>query len=152
MEEGGVGGAHGAVGGQLDGGALGEGPRRHDDGVVIAGHVPRLGGHVGIHGRACLDAAAEGAEPLGGACDHRLDDVVAHLVPRGLHGVAQGVEDVGRQVGGLEGLGGGVGGIEQALVEGLVVAVKEAGESLKKYFPYQSDDINEQPDEVSFGE
>lgn len=37
-------------------------------------------------------------------------------------------------------------------VEGLVVAVKEAGESLKKYFPYQSDDINEQPDEVSFGE
>lgn len=37
-------------------------------------------------------------------------------------------------------------------VEGLVEAVKDAGESLKKYFPYQSDDINEQPDEVSFGE
>ena len=37
-------------------------------------------------------------------------------------------------------------------VEGIVEAVKEAGESLKQYFPYQSDDINEQPDDVSFGE
>ena len=37
-------------------------------------------------------------------------------------------------------------------VEGLVETVKESGVSLKKYFPYQSDDINEQPDEVSFGE
>lgn len=37
-------------------------------------------------------------------------------------------------------------------VEGLVEAVKDAGESLKKYFPYQTDDINEQPDEISFGE
>ena len=37
-------------------------------------------------------------------------------------------------------------------VEGLSSAIKEAGESLKKYFPYQTDDINEQPDEISFGE
>ena len=37
-------------------------------------------------------------------------------------------------------------------VEGLVEAVRESGVSLKKYFPYQSDDINEQPDEISFGE
>ena len=36
-------------------------------------------------------------------------------------------------------------------VEGLVVAIKETGVSLKKYFPYQSDDVNEQPDEISFG-
>ena len=36
-------------------------------------------------------------------------------------------------------------------VGGISVAVKEAGNSLKKYFPYQSDDINEQPDEISFG-
>ena len=35
---------------------------------------------------------------------------------------------------------------------GLSRAIKEAGSSLKKYFPYQSDDINEQPDEISFGE
>lgn len=37
-------------------------------------------------------------------------------------------------------------------VDGLVQAIRESGVSLKKYFPYQSDDINEQPDEVSFGE
>lgn len=35
---------------------------------------------------------------------------------------------------------------------GLYTAIREAGESLKKYFPYQTDDINEQPDEISFGE
>ena len=37
-------------------------------------------------------------------------------------------------------------------VEGLACAIREAGESLKKYFPYQTDDVNEQPDEISFGE
>lgn len=37
-------------------------------------------------------------------------------------------------------------------VEGLSFAIREAGASLKKYFPYQTDDENEQPDEISFGE
>lgn len=37
-------------------------------------------------------------------------------------------------------------------VEGIFQAIREAGESLKHYFPYKSDDVNEQPDEVSFGE
>lgn len=37
-------------------------------------------------------------------------------------------------------------------IEGLCEAIEEAGLSLKKYFPYQSDDINEQPDEISFGD
>ena len=37
-------------------------------------------------------------------------------------------------------------------VGGISAAIREAGASLKKYFPYQSDDINEQPDEISFGE
>ena len=37
-------------------------------------------------------------------------------------------------------------------IDGLVEAIREAGVSLKRYFPYQSDDINEQPDEISFGE
>ena len=37
-------------------------------------------------------------------------------------------------------------------VGGLSQAIREAGNSLKKYFPYQSDDVNEQPDEISFGE
>ena len=35
--------------------------------------------------------------------------------------------------------------------EGLAEAVKAAGEKLKTFFPISSDDINEQPDEISFG-
>jgi uncharacterized membrane protein len=35
---------------------------------------------------------------------------------------------------------------------GLVHAIQQAGIQLKKYFPYQNDDINELPDEVSFGD
>lgn len=34
--------------------------------------------------------------------------------------------------------------------EGLSEAVLETGEKLKEYFPYQSDDVNEQPDDISF--
>ena len=37
-------------------------------------------------------------------------------------------------------------------VEGICEAVKAAGISLKEYFPYQDDDVNEQPDEISFGD
>lgn len=37
-------------------------------------------------------------------------------------------------------------------VEGICRAVETVGESLKEYFPYKSDDVNEQPNEVSFGE
>ena len=36
--------------------------------------------------------------------------------------------------------------------EGLADAVRMAGEKLRDYFPYRSDDINEQPDEISFKE
>ena len=35
---------------------------------------------------------------------------------------------------------------------GLVHAIQQAGIQLKKYFPYQKDDINELSDEVSFGD
>lgn len=35
--------------------------------------------------------------------------------------------------------------------EGLSKAVIMAGEKLKAFFPYQKDDVNEQPDEISFG-
>ncbi len=42
--------------------------------------------------------------------------------------------------------------VEGEYVKGLVLAIKQAGVSLKEYFPYQTDDINEQPDEISFGE
>ena len=35
--------------------------------------------------------------------------------------------------------------------EGLAEAVTLIGQKLRSYFPYSSDDINEQPDEISFG-
>jgi len=36
-------------------------------------------------------------------------------------------------------------------VEGLEAGIKMAGEKLSTYFPYQDDDINELPDDISFG-
>ena len=35
--------------------------------------------------------------------------------------------------------------------EGIIAAVEAVGNALSEYFPYQSDDVNEQPDEISFG-
>lgn len=35
--------------------------------------------------------------------------------------------------------------------EGLAEAARMAGEKLKSFFPYQPDDVNEQPDDISFG-
>jgi uncharacterized membrane protein len=35
--------------------------------------------------------------------------------------------------------------------EGLVTGVEMAGEKLKQHFPYQSDDVNELPNDISFG-
>ena len=40
---------------------------------------------------------------------------------------------------------------EGAFAEGLVKGIDMAGEALKEHFPYQSDDINELSDEISFG-
>lgn len=39
----------------------------------------------------------------------------------------------------------------QAFAEGLSKGILMAGEKLKAYFPYQSDDVNELDDEISFG-
>lgn len=39
----------------------------------------------------------------------------------------------------------------QAFVEGIAKCVKEIGASLQKYFPYQSDDEDELPDDIVFG-
>lgn len=36
--------------------------------------------------------------------------------------------------------------------EGIANGVIKAGDQLKQHFPYQSDDVNELPDEISFGE
>ena len=37
------------------------------------------------------------------------------------------------------------------LAEGLVAGIHSAGEQLKHFFPYQSEDKNELPDDISFG-
>jgi uncharacterized membrane protein len=36
-------------------------------------------------------------------------------------------------------------------VDGLIYGITEAGTQLKKYFPYKKGDINELPDDISFG-
>ena len=38
-----------------------------------------------------------------------------------------------------------------AFEEGIIKVVHQIGEKLKAHFPYQSDDINELPDEISYG-
>lgn len=40
---------------------------------------------------------------------------------------------------------------EGNLAEGLAVGIGMAGDKLKQHFPYQSDDVNELPDDISFG-
>lgn len=35
--------------------------------------------------------------------------------------------------------------------EGIVEGISQAGKQLKKHFPYQRDDVNELPDDISFG-
>jgi uncharacterized membrane protein len=35
--------------------------------------------------------------------------------------------------------------------EGLAIGINMAGEKLKEHFPYQKDDVNELPDDISFG-
>ena len=36
--------------------------------------------------------------------------------------------------------------------EGLTAAIRMTGEKLKAFFPYRSDDVNELPDEISYGQ
>jgi len=40
---------------------------------------------------------------------------------------------------------------EGKFVDGLVTGIKLSGEQLKSHFPYQSDDVNELSDDLSFG-
>ncbi|MGN1212216.1 MAG: TPM domain-containing protein [Candidatus Cryptobacteroides sp.] len=39
---------------------------------------------------------------------------------------------------------------EGQFAEGIIYAVKATGEKLKEFFPYAEDDVNEQPDDISF--
>ena len=41
--------------------------------------------------------------------------------------------------------------IEGKFTDGLAEGIKMAGEQLKSHFPYQQDDVNELPDDISFG-
>lgn len=41
---------------------------------------------------------------------------------------------------------------EGRFAEGLMLGISETGELLKKYFPYQTNDVNELSDDISFGE
>ena len=40
---------------------------------------------------------------------------------------------------------------ENRLTDGLVAGILSTGEQLKSHFPYQSDDVNELPNDISFG-
>ncbi len=40
---------------------------------------------------------------------------------------------------------------QKAYAEGICRGVERVGEKLKIYFPYQEDDVNELPDEISYG-
>jgi uncharacterized membrane protein len=40
--------------------------------------------------------------------------------------------------------------LKEQYTEGIIEAVTEIGRRLKRYFPYQADDINELPDEISY--
>lgn len=41
---------------------------------------------------------------------------------------------------------------DNKFTDGLVRGISMTGEKLKEHFPYQSDDVNELPDDISFGE
>ena len=41
---------------------------------------------------------------------------------------------------------------ENKFAEGLITGIRMAGEKLKAHFPYKKDDINELPDDISFGQ
>ena len=38
-----------------------------------------------------------------------------------------------------------------AIAEGFVLGIEKVGEKLKEFFPYQKDDVNELPDDISYG-
>jgi uncharacterized membrane protein len=40
---------------------------------------------------------------------------------------------------------------EEQFTEGLITGIKRTGEQLKEYFPWEEDDVNELPDEITFG-
>ena len=41
---------------------------------------------------------------------------------------------------------------DNKFADGLIEGITKAGQQLKKHFPYMKDDVNELPDEISYGE
>ena len=114
----GVGVADGAVCGQLDTAALHESACRHNDVGIVAGHGPRLRGHIAVHRCSSLNTAAEGHHSLPAAQRHRLNDVMAAFRGVGDAGEAQLFVDVGGKDRTLQGTGHHGGSQEQTLIEG----------------------------------
>ena len=112
--------AHGCIGGELDGSAGYEGAGRHDNGVLVTGHIPGLGGDKAVNGRRILNAAAQRAQALGRAHFDGLDDIgTGGVISRGgFH--PQLFKHTRGQHGGFERLRYGVRRHEQALIEGLI--------------------------------
>ena len=104
------------VGGKLDGGPHGKGPRRHNHLAVVARHVPGHGGNKGIHRRPLLDAPAKGAKRFRTAGEHRLDDVGARNVVSWVHPEPQQMVEGGGKHRCLHGAGHYCGGKEYPLV------------------------------------
>ena len=111
----GVGLPDGAVGGELNRGALDEGTGGHNDLVVIPRHIPGEGGGEGIHWGGSLDAFAEGNHGLLTAQLYGLDDVVAGFRGVGDAFEAQRLIQIRRKDGTLFRTGGYRGGQEEAL-------------------------------------
>ena len=126
LQKGGIRRTERPVGGQFDGSALHEGARRHDDLILIAGHIPRLGGDVGVDGRPRLNAAAKGAKQFGRARFDRLYDIGTSLACLRLDRKTERRENVGGEMGGLQRLGHRVRRVEQAAIERFVLPQRGA--------------------------
>ena len=117
-----VGSAYGRVGAQLNGSAGYERARRHDDGILIARHIPRLGNRFGIDRRTHLDGLTEGDQFIRVVKADGLDDVVSRCVPGGIDGKPQKLKGARGKNGALDRLGDGVRREEEPLIEGLITA------------------------------
>ena len=102
LKEGGIGRLQRSVGGKLNRSTLHKCACRHNNLILVAGHCPGLWRDIGIHRRACLNAAAEGAKALGRAGDHALDNIRALFLGLRLDGIAERAEDVCRKMRGFD--------------------------------------------------
>ena len=113
-----IGRADGAVGGELNGGALHKRARRHHDLGVIARHGPRDRRDIAVDRGRRLNAAAEGQHPLGAAKLDGLNDVVAALAAVRDDAEAHALIEIRREDRALERTGDDIRREEKALIHG----------------------------------